>query len=176
MEYLEGVMSPEEIRILYDYNAWANHRSLEAAAALSAEQFVKPLGSSFSSVRDTLAHIWGSEWLWLERFQGRSPASLPDIAQFNDIAALKSRWQEDEVRLLKFVAALSAEDLSKVHEYRTFNFGQYKNPLWQSMQHMVNHGTYHRGQVVTMLRQLNVKPLSSDLIHFYRERAQTAGA
>jgi uncharacterized damage-inducible protein DinB len=58
-------MSPEQIRILYDYNAWANHRSLDAAAALGAEQFVKPLGSSFSSVRDTLAHIWGSEWLWL---------------------------------------------------------------------------------------------------------------
>jgi uncharacterized damage-inducible protein DinB len=169
-------MSPEEIRILYDYNAWANHRSLEAAATLSAEQFVRPLGSSFSSVRDTLGHIWGSEWLWLERFQGRSPASLPDVAQFCDVIALKSRWQEDEVRVLAFVAGLSAEVLNNVHEYRTLSFGQYKNPLWQSMQHMVNHGTYHRGQVATMLRQLNVKPLSSDLIHFYRERAQAAGA
>ena len=169
-------MTPEEVRILYGYNAWANHRSLDAAAALEREQFVKPLGSSFSSVRDTLAHIWGSEWLWLERFQGRSPATLPDVAQFHDIAALKSRWQEDEARLLKFVAGLSQEDLSKAHEYRTLSFGQYKNPLWQSMQHMVNHGTYHRGQVATMLRQLNAKPLSSDLIHFYRERAQAVGA
>jgi len=169
-------MSPEEIRILYDYNAWANRRSLDAAAALGVEQFVKPLGSSFSSVRDTLAHIWGSEWLWLERFQGRSPASLPDVAQFDDVVGLQSRWQQDESRLLKFVASLSQEDLDKVHGYRTLSFGQYKNPLWQSMQHMVNHGTYHRGQVATMLRQLNVKPLSSDLIHFYRERAQTAGA
>jgi uncharacterized damage-inducible protein DinB len=169
-------MSPDEIRILYDYNAWANRRSLDAAAALGVEQFLKPLSSSFSSVRDTLAHIWGSEWLWLERFQGRSPASLPDVAQFDDVAALKSRWQEDEVRLLKFVASLSQEDLNKVHEYRTLSFGQYKNSLWQSMQHMVNHGTYHRGQVATMLRQLNAKPLSSDLIHFYRERAQPTSA
>ena len=169
-------MSPEELRILYDYNAWANHRSLEAATALSTEQFLKPLGSSFSSVRDTLAHIWGSEWLWLERFQGRSPASLPDVAQFNDLAVLKSRWQEDEARLLKFVASLSQEVLHKVHEYRTLSFGQYKNPLWQSMQHMVNHSTYHRGQVATMLRQLDSKPLSSDLIHFYRERSLGAGA
>ncbi len=169
-------MSPEELRILYDYNAWANHRSLEAATALTTEQFAKPLGSSFSSVRDTLAHIWGSEWLWLERFQGRSPASLPDVAQFNDLAVLKSRWQEDEARLLKFVASLSQEVLHKVHEYRTLSFGQYKNPLWQSMQHMVNHSTYHRGQVATMLRQLDSKPLSSDLIHFYRERSLEADA
>ena len=72
-------MSPDDIRFLYDYNAWANRRSLDAAAALTVEQFTKPLGSSFSSVRDTLAHIWGCEWLWLERFQGRSPASLPDV-------------------------------------------------------------------------------------------------
>jgi uncharacterized damage-inducible protein DinB len=92
------------------------------------------------------------------------------------VAGLKSRWQEHEARLLKFVARLSQEDLNNVHEYRTLSFGQYKNPLWQSMQHMVNHGTYHRGQVATMLRQLNAKPLSSDLIHFYRERAQAAGA
>jgi uncharacterized damage-inducible protein DinB len=169
-------MTPEDIRLLYDYNSWANRRSLEAAAALSTEQFTKPLGSSFSSVRDTLAHIWGCEWLWLERFQGRSPASLPDVNQFNELSALRTRWEEDETRLNKFVATLTQDDLNRVHEYRTMNFGAYKNPLWQSMQHMVNHGTYHRGQVATMLRQLNAKPLSSDLIHFYRERSTAAKA
>jgi len=169
-------MTPEEIRLLYDYNSWANHRSLDAAAALTSEQFTKPLGSSFSSVRDTLAHIWGCEWLWLERFQGRSPASLPDVNQFNELSALRTRWQEDETCLNKFVAAVTQDDLNRVHEYRTMSFGAYKNPLWQSMQHMVNHGTYHRGQIATMLRQLNAKPLSSDLIHFYRERSTAAKA
>ena len=169
-------MSPEEIRLLYDYNAWANRRSLDSAAALTVEEFTKPLGSSFSSVHDTLAHIWGAEWLWLERFQGRSPSSLPNVGQFNEISALRARWQEDEQRLNKFVVALTQDDVDKLHEYRTLNFGQYKNPLWQSMQHMVNHGTYHRGQITTMLRQLNAKPLSSDLIHFYRERSSAASA
>lgn len=169
-------MSPEEIRLLYDYNAWANQRGLDSAAALTVEEFTKPLGSSFSSVRDTLAHIWGSEWLWLERFQGRSPSSLPDAGQFNELSSMRTRWQEDEVRLHKFVIALTQDDLDRAHEYRTLNFGQYKNPLWQSMQHMVNHSTYHRGQIATMLRQLNAKPLSSDLIHFYRERSTAASA
>jgi uncharacterized damage-inducible protein DinB len=169
-------MSPDEIRQLFDYNAWANQRSLDAAAALTAEDFTKPLGSSFSSVRDTLAHIWGAEWLWLERFQGISPASLPEVGQFHDVSSLQSRWHQDQQRLHKFVSALTQDDLNRVHEYRTLNFGQYKNPLWQSMQHMVNHGTYHRGQIATMLRQLNAKPLSSDLIHFYRERSNAASA
>lgn len=169
-------MSPDQIRQLFDYNAWANQRSLDAAAALSAEDFIKPLGSSFSSVRDTLAHIWGAEWLWLERFQGISPTSMPDVAQFNDLSALQTRWQHDQQLLQKFVTALTLDDLDRIHEYRTLNFGAYKNPLWQSMQHLVNHGTYHRGQIATMLRQLNAKPLSSDLIHFYRERSNAASA
>jgi uncharacterized damage-inducible protein DinB len=169
-------MSPEDIRQLYDYNAWANQRALEAAAKLTVEQFTRPMGSSFSSVRDTLAHIWGAEWVWTERFQGRSPASLPDVNQFAEIGALRARWDEDQRRLRKFVAAVTQEDLNGMHEYRTFKFGAYKNPLWVSMQHVVNHGTYHRGQVATMLRQLDSEPLSSDMIHYYRERAQTVNA
>jgi uncharacterized damage-inducible protein DinB len=169
-------MTPEEIRLLYDYNAWANHRELDAVSALTAEQFAKPLGSSFSSVRNTLAHICGAEWIWLERFQGRSPASLPDTTQYKDVASLRAHWDELEVRLLKFVRGLTQSDLDRLIEYKTLKFGVYKNPLWQSMQHVVNHGTYHRGQITTMLRQHGAQPILTDLMHFYREREVAAGA
>jgi uncharacterized damage-inducible protein DinB len=169
-------MSPEDMRQLYDYNAWANRRAMEAAAALTPEQFTKPLGSSFSSVRDTLAHIYGAEWIWLERFQGRSPASLPDVNRFTNLASLRERWLEQEARLLGFVRGLTQADLDRVMEYKTLKFGVYQNPLWQSMQHLVNHGTYHRGQVTTLLRQLGAQPILTDLMHFYRERATAAGA
>jgi uncharacterized damage-inducible protein DinB len=167
-------MTPEEIRLLYDYNAWANHRELDAASALTPEQFTKPLGSSFSSVRDTLAHMCGAEWIWLERFQGRSPASLPDTTQFNDIASLRAHWDGQEARLLKFVRELTQTDIDRTFEYKTLKFGVYKNPLWQSLQHVVNHGTYHRGQITTMLRQLGAQPIMTDLMHFYREREVAA--
>jgi uncharacterized damage-inducible protein DinB len=169
-------MPPEDMRQLYDYNAWANRRAMEAAGALAPEQFTKPLGSSFSSVRDTLAHIYGAEWIWLERFQGRSPASLPDVNQFTNLASLRERWLEQEARLLGFVRGLTQADLDRVMEYKTLKFGVYRNPLWQSMQHLVNHGTYHRGQVTTLLRQLGAQPILTDLMHFYRERATAAGA
>ena len=169
-------MSPEDIRQLYDYNAWANHRAMDAAAVLTPEQFTKPLGSSFASVRDTLAHIHGAEWIWLERFQGRSPASLPDASQFANLASLRERWLEHEARLLGFVRGLTQADLDRAMEYKTLKFGVYRNPLWQSMQHLVNHGTYHRGQVTTLLRQLDAQPILTDLMHFYRERTTAAGA
>jgi uncharacterized damage-inducible protein DinB len=169
-------MSPEDMRSLYDYNAWADRRVMEAASKLSTEQFVKPLGSSFGSVRDTLAHIYGAESIWLERFQGNTPSGLPDVTQFADHASLHSVWTPLETRLLDFVGGLSQADIDRVMEYKTFKFGVYKNPLWQSMQHVVNHGTYHRGQVTTLLRQLGAEPILTDLMHFYRERAVAAGA
>jgi len=55
---------------------------------------------------------------------------------------------------------LGLTDLNRVMEYKTFNFGVYKNPVWQSLQHLANHGTYHRGQITTLLRQLGAKPCS----------------
>lgn len=169
-------MTPEDIRALYDYNAWANHRELDAAAQLSQEQFTRQLGSSFSSVRDTLAHICGAEWIWLERFEGRSPASIPDLAAIQTVDELRAHWAAQEARLLAYIRGLTQADLDRVLEYKTINFGVYKNPLWQSLQHVVNHGTYHRGQITTMLRQLGAKPILTDLMHFYRERASAASA
>lgn len=169
-------MTPDETAVLYEYNAWADRKALEAASALSKEQFTKPLGSSFSSVRDTLGHIYGVEWLWLERFQGRSPSALPDSNRFDEIESLKASWAEFEPVLLKFVRGLTQGDLEHVMEYKTMKFGVYRNPLWQSMLHLVNHGTYHRGQITTMLRQLGAQPILTDLMHFYRERATAAKA
>ena len=169
-------MTPDEMRVLYDYNAWANRRHLEAAGKVTTEEFLRPMGSSFGSLRDTLGHIYGAEWIWLERFQGRSPATLPDLTQFQDVPSLREKWIEGEGRLLDFVGKLTQADLDRVMEYKTLKFGVYRNPLWQSMQHLVNHGTYHRGQVTTLLRQLGAQPILTDLMHYYRERPVAAGA
>src|SRR5216683_1964765 len=146
------------------------------ASVSRTEGKLEPMGSSFPSVRDTLAHIFGAEWIWLERFQGRSPASLPDTTQYPDVATLGERWGEFEPRLLNFVRNLKQSDLDRVMEYKTLKFGVYSNPLWQSMQHLVNHGSYHRGQVTTLLRQLAAPAILTDLMHFYRERAVAAKA
>ena len=169
-------MTPEEMRTLYEYNSWANQRSLEVVEALSSEQFVKPLGSSFSSVRDTLVHIYSAEWIWLERFQGRVATTHIETEQFSEMGHLRAAWHEHETKLLAFVNRLRQEDLNGIHEYVTISLGKGRNPLWQSMQHVVNHGTYHRGQVAGMLRQLGAAPKSTDLIAFYRERAAATNA
>jgi uncharacterized damage-inducible protein DinB len=169
-------MTPELTRQLFDYNHWANQRALDAAAQLTDEQFAKPLGSSFSSVRDTLVHICGGEWIWHERFQGRSPSAIPNDSSIQTLAALREHWRPQAQKLLAFAGGVTQADLDRVLEYQTLNFGLYKNPLWQSLQHLANHGTYHRGQVATLLRQLGAKPILTDMMHFYRERSTAASA
>jgi uncharacterized damage-inducible protein DinB len=169
-------MTPGEMRGLFAFNAWANHRVLSAVEGLTMEQFTKPLGSSFSSVRDTLAHICGVEWLWLERLEGRSPTTIPEARQYGDLATLRAIWADTEKHWLEYVSRLDQSELDEEVDYKTLSFGPSRDPRWQILQHVVNHGTYHRGQVIAMLRQLGAKGAATDLIAFYRERKAAAKA
>ena len=158
------------LRELFAYNYWARDRQIEACAALSQEQFERAMGNSFSSVRDTLAHLVGVEWLWLERWNGRMPAGLLPANDFPTLISIRQCWAEIGNKLLTFAANLKVEDLARVHGIRTTKGEPYSHPLWEMMQHLVNHGTYHRGQVTTMLRQLGAQPVATDLIAFYRQQ------
>jgi uncharacterized damage-inducible protein DinB len=169
------MITPEDARILFTYDSWANRRTLDACAALSSEQFTRDLGSSFRSVRDTLAHIMGAQWIWLERFRGRSPSALLSTDEYPDVARLRTRWTEVQRELVAYVEGLSAADLDRSFDYRDLKGNAYSSVLGHTLQHLANHGTYHRGQVTTMLRQLGAKPVSTDMIGFYRERAAQAG-
>jgi uncharacterized damage-inducible protein DinB len=164
-------MNVEDFRLLYDFNSWANHRTIEACAALTPEQFTRDLRSSFGSVRDTLAHTYGAEWIWLERWHGRVPTAFPSAADFPDIETVRRRFIEIDRNLVDYAASLTADDLHRVVSFKTMAGTPFAQPLWQMLQHLANHSTYHRGQVTTLLRQLGAKATSTDLIGFYRERA-----
>jgi len=169
-------MKLEQMRELLTFNTWADRRVMEAVSALTPEQFTKDLHSSFPSVRDTLVHIAGVEWVWLERAHGRSPERIPDTQAITDIGTLRAYWDDVANKWQEYRKKLTQEDLDEFVAYKTFSFGPGRDPRWQMLQHMVNHGTYHRGQVSTMLRQLGAKSVGTDLIVFYRERAAAAGA
>lgn len=169
-------MNVDDIRLLYDFNAWANHRTIEACAALAPEQFTRDLASSFSSVRDTLSHLYSAQWAWLERWHGRTPTGPPPSADFPEFETARRRFAEIDRNLVDFAASLNADDLHRVIHFTTMAGTPNAQPLWQMLQHVANHSTYHRGQVTTMLRQLGAKATSTDLIAFYRERAAKANA
>jgi uncharacterized damage-inducible protein DinB len=160
-------MTPEDVRTLYAFNAWANHRVLDSCQPLSTEQFTRALGSSFTSVRDTLAHIMGCEWLYFERWHGRFPTALLPGETFADLASVRARWQKIESDLLGYVNGPGLGDLARVFAYRNMRGNQFAYPLQAMLQHMVNHSTYHRGQVTTLLRQLGAQPRATDLLRYY---------
>jgi uncharacterized damage-inducible protein DinB len=164
-------MDLETIRELYEYNFWANARSLQAASTVPPADFTKELGGSFASLRGTLAHMYGAEWIWLERWRGTSPGKLPFALDFADVETIRSRWQELEQEQKEFLNSLDRSRLSEVVSYVNLKGETFAYPLGRMLQHVVNHSTYHRGQIATLLRQLGATPLSTDLLLYDDERA-----
>lgn len=157
-----------EIAGLYDYNRWANNRFLDATSGLTDEEFTRDLQSSFPSVQATLEHILQAEWIWLERWHGASPVEIPPW-DTRTHTSLRTEWSVIEDRQREYVGSLTDDRLMGRIDYRTFASQPFSQPLWQLMRHVVNHSTYHRGQVATMLRQLGKSVPVSDLVAYYRE-------
>jgi uncharacterized damage-inducible protein DinB len=164
-------MDLERIRALYHYNRWANARVLNAAARLTAEQFTRDLGNSFRSVRDTLAHIFGAEWIWLMRWNGTSPDALPDSTRFRTVDDLAKAWQEVEQEQSVFLGRLVEVELDRPLAYINLKRQPFSYPLWQMLVHVANHSTYHRGQVITMMRQLGSGVPVTDFLVYWDELA-----
>jgi uncharacterized damage-inducible protein DinB len=156
------------LRELYGFNYWARDRQLEACAGLSSEQLLRPMGNSFSSVRDTLAHLLVVEWIWLERWMGRSPTMEGRAAfgpeKFPTVEEIRSAWTPIENRMLDFLQGCSDEGLSQPLSYTNFQGHARTYPLWRQLFHLVNHQTYHRGQITTLLRQQGAPAVQTDYL------------
>ena len=165
-------MHLQDILNLYEYNYWANDRILGIVQTLPHEEFIKDRASSHGGIHGTLHHTMGAEEIWLKRWKGESPASFHAKDEFPTFDKLTNHWEMVEMEMMGFCHMLkSDQDIARVIEYKDLKGNQYKQVLHHLMQHLVNHSTYHRGQIVTMLRQAGVKPVSTDLVAFYRERS-----
>ena len=134
------------------------------------------MGGSFHCVRDTLLHILGGEWIWLAYWRNPpdSPASLSDLKAkrdalfspdaFPNVDVLQSKWIEIELEQSEFVNRVNNETLTKLLPFRGMRL-----TLMHLMQHVVNHSTYHRGQVALAMRQLGAEPLATDFHVFLLE-------
>src|SRR5574341_392448 len=143
---------------LFNYNWWARDRQLDAGASLTAEQFLRSVGGSFASVRDTLAHLLAVEWLYLERWQGRSPTAVPAADEFPTLDSIRERWRGIELLIRSFLAGLDDHELARPLTYKNMKGQTRSFPLWQVMYHLLNHQSYHRGQITSQLRLLGAAP------------------
>ena len=158
-------MGLEMIRILYQYHRWANRRLFDAVAALGEETAAREMGSqwSFPTLKGMLGHIYGADWVWLERWNGGSPTGLPADRDFATLADLRGRWDAFEQEQQAFIEGLSEEDLARVVAYRDTRGNPYSLPLWPLLQHVANHATHHRSEGATMVTLVSSSPPPTDM-------------
>lgn len=153
-----------------EYHYWANERLLDAMADLTPEQYSRDLGGSFPSIQATVAHLLNAETVWLNRLLGENrPGVGPDSVP--TVATARERWNQLKGEYLSLLEQCGDEGLTVSLQAKTSSGRVYTHPRWEVLQHLVNHGTYHRGQITAMLRQVGATPASTDLILFYRERS-----
>ena len=160
-------MNKNQIIDLYSYDDWANQKLLNAVNNLENEEFIRDLSSSFKSIRDTMVHILGAEELWLSRWMREQGRTLLNSDDFPTCSSLADRWDDYRDEINSFILSLTEENLSHEISYKNLKEIPYSLELWKQMLHVTNHSSFHRGQVVTMLRQLKKQPPSLDLISYY---------
>jgi uncharacterized damage-inducible protein DinB len=161
----------QDIRTLLDYHYWARDRMLAALEPVTPEEFTKELGSSFSSLQETVGHAYSAEWAWHQRWTGVSPKAQLPKETFPDVTTVRTLWGKTEADVRGFVEELGEGGMDRSFNYKTLTGDARTSLFWHMLQHVVNHASYHRGQITTMLRQLGHKaPESTDMIRFYWTR------
>ena len=182
-------MNANDIRTLYAYNRWANQRMFSVLEKLSAEQFMATEPSSFPSIWESVFHILGAEWLWLKRWKGESPRArgpidrlsastwdtvipdgVPAIRELSTFSAIRQFAESIERERQEYLGTLTDEKVSADLHFSDMSGNPYSEPLAHLLQHVVNHGTYHRGQVTTLLRQVGGETVALDMVYFFREQ------
>ena len=166
-------MNLSDIRRLFDYTEWANELAMAAAAQLSDEHLRRDFGISHQSIFGTLTHTAGAEWIWLERWNGRSPTKAEAWPMWTteacaNIVTLKDRWSDVVDRRARLLTNIDEDRLAAELPFKLLSGDASSMPLIDQMQHVVNHSTMHRGQIVGMIRQLGIEPPPTDLIFFLR--------
>ncbi len=156
-----------ELLELLDYQRWATTKTLDASAKLSEEQLHRDLGSSFKSVFETLVHLYGADRAWLGRLDGQNP-TRPNPGDYPSLGVLREAW---ELVLDGWKATVTKLENPKLEvHYKSYDGAPLTSSLEEIVKHVVNHGTYHRGQVAAMQRMLGGEAVGTDLIGFYRSR------
>ncbi len=152
------------------FNLWANDLLLSLIeSGLPDELLDREIISSFPSLRKTIYHIWDAEFIWIKRLNGESLTSGPGGNFSGKFSEAKAQIRFLDQEFIDFVLNIDDEKAVSNFTYKNVAGTAFTNPVWQSIHHCMNHSTYHRGQMVTMMRQLGMKEIpSTDFISYCR--------
>jgi len=161
-------VSPDTLRLHLDYSAWASRRLLEAAAALPPSELTQDFGTADKSVLGTLLHIYGADYAWMERMEGRSISARP-YDEGAQLDFLQAEWPKLWARWKSYAAGLTEQSAEAEIAYLTMKGDPFRSPVWQIVMHVVNHASHHRGQAAGFVRSLGKTPPVLDLMYYYRQ-------
>jgi uncharacterized damage-inducible protein DinB len=168
---MEGDLDRELVRGIWGYHWWANRKHFDEAVGLGEDTAKMEIGKQFSfpTLKGMLAHIYGADRIWLERWKGTSPTKLYGDADFASLAVLRKGWDALEAEQKAFITSLGTTDLKKTLGYKATDGRPFSQPLWQMLQHVVNHATHHRSEIATMLTMIKGSPAGTDMVLYYRQ-------
>jgi uncharacterized damage-inducible protein DinB len=153
------------------YNSWANQKILEVILGLPEEKQKQELPSSFKSLYDTVLHMWNAESAWWQRMKLQERIQAPSEYFKGSFAELCGSLGQQNYLWQDWVEQATEAALEHVFQYQNNKKEQFKQPIFQMLLHVFNHGTYHRGQLVNMLRQLGLEKLpQTDFIVWSRKK------
>ena len=160
-----------QIRALFEYNEWANSHVLDAASQLDEEALARQLGASFDSVQGNLSHVVGAQNIWLSRWTNKAAPKLPPPQAGQVIESLRRAYAESHAGLGSLLDSVDEAGLERAFDYVDTQGKAQSRVLWQTMLHVVNHGTHHRAETAMMLTELGEPPRQLDYVFYELERA-----
>ena len=162
-------MTRSDMLSLLAYMDWSRERMFAALTPVSPEEYQRSLGGSFETLHATLVHMYGAERVWLARLRGERGVGRPEAAAVAAPQDLMAAWRETGRGLHAWLAGQPDGELP-VLAYTSLDGTAYRGAAADLLQHVANHQTFHRGQVMHMLRQLGHPAPATDLVMFQREQ------
>lgn len=154
---------------LAEFNLWANNVLCTWLEQINEEQWTKEITSSFNSIQQTVLHMISAERAWLQRFRNEPVEWLQSTYKGSKDEHIQL-MKETSTGFISFLKSFDENLLQTNLDFKRLNGDPYSMPFYQLFAHVVNHATYHRGQLVNMLRQAGFTGVgSTDLLGFYRE-------
>jgi uncharacterized damage-inducible protein DinB len=153
------------------YNIWANQKLLDIILALPEEKQKQEVPSSFKSLYTTILHMLHAESVWWQRMKLQERINLPMETFKGSMQELSNELIQQNRQWQQWVNTATEPMLEHVFQYYSSKRDMYKQPVCQMILHVFNHGTYHRGQLVNMLRQLGIEKIpQTDFIVWSRKK------
>lgn len=159
-------MTVADLQNFYDYGDWANRKLLAVVSRLSEDEFTRPVGGSYGSVRNTLVHMMNAEWGWLDRCGGKKRGSRLDPNDYPTVESVVATWTDVASAVREFFSSLKDDDLERSISYAIEGVAEGSKTVGELMQHAIVHGIHHRGQVALLVRELGHAPGNFDLLFY----------